>query len=73
MSPASTIAAARSDLGAILYGLLPNWQHFWVADALNGNGRVPWGYVLRAGVYAALYAAAALAAGTLAFRRREIA
>ncbi|MBN1269225.1 MAG: ABC transporter permease [Kiritimatiellae bacterium] len=57
---------------AILYALIPNWQNFWVADALTDGGLVPWAYVGRAAGYAALYLAAVLGLGMLSFRRREI-
>lgn len=62
---------AASRLAAAAYALLPNWQHFWAVDALNGDG-VPWSYVLRAGAYAALYLAGLLAAGIAAMRSMEI-
>ncbi len=55
-----------------LYRITPNWQHFWVTDALNGDGTIPWLYVARVGVYAALYLTGVLCLGLLAFRRMEI-
>ncbi|MDW8345226.1 MAG: hypothetical protein RMM51_12160, partial [Verrucomicrobiae bacterium] len=58
---------------AWLYALLPNWQHFWVVDALTGEeGRIPWAYVLRAGWYALLYTVGMLSLGFLAFRTAEV-
>lgn len=64
--------APASRLAAFLYAVLPNWQHFWAADALMDGGRVPWGYVLQAAVYAAWYLAAVLTLGMLGFRRLEV-
>ena len=57
---------------AWLYGLVPNWQNFWLADALTAGGRVPWDYVGRAAGYAAAYTGAALALGLASFRHAEV-
>ena len=56
----------------VLYGVVPNWQHFWLADALRAGGSVPPSYVVRAVGYAAAYAAAVLCIGMLLFRHGEI-
>lgn len=64
--------AAGSVPAAVLYGVIPNWQHFWLADALTGGGTISWSYVALAGAYAALYIAGVLFLGLLAFRRAEI-
>ena len=63
---------AQSKLAAVAYGLIPNWQHFWVVDALTNEGAIPWSYVLQTGVYAAFYLSGVLGLGILAFRRIEI-
>ncbi len=55
-----------------LYYLLPNWQHFWVVDALAGEGIIPMHYVGLAGAYAGLYLAGILAFGMTAFQRMEV-
>ncbi|MFA5042969.1 MAG: hypothetical protein WC381_05885 [Kiritimatiellia bacterium] len=65
-------AAATSWWAASIYRLLPNWQDFWIVDALSGGGNIPWGYVAASAGYAGLYAVAALALGVLSFRRVEI-
>lgn len=65
-------AAATSWWAELSYRLLPNWQDFWIVDALSGGGNIPWGYVAAATGYAALYAAAVLSLGLLSFRRVEI-
>ncbi len=39
----------------ILYALLPNWQFFWMADALAGNQMIPAVYLLWGGVYTVFY------------------
>jgi len=64
--------AASSRTAAFLHGIIPNWQHFWVADALSGGGSVPWSYVAHAGLYALLLVAALVCAGMLSFRYAEM-
>lgn len=64
--------AGSGPLAAVLHAILPNWQHFWMADALSGGGTIPWRYVAIAGTYAACYLATALAGGLLLFRNREM-
>lgn len=63
--------ATDQPVAAFLDGIIPNFQHFWAADALAGDG-VPWVYVARASLYAGAHLTAALAAGILAFRRAEL-
>jgi hypothetical protein len=63
--------AATSPWAKAAYFLVPNWQHFWVVDALSRNG-IPWSYVLQAGGYAALYLAGVLCIGIVAFRQMEV-
>jgi ABC-2 type transport system permease protein len=55
-----------------LYTVLPNWQLFWLAEALEGGNRIPWSYVGKALVYMAAYLGAALALGLLLFEDREL-
>ena len=31
------------------YAVIPNWQQFWLADALEDKKSIPWTYVLKAG------------------------
>lgn len=56
-----------------LYTVIPNWQLFWLADALNlGKNTFEWGYVAKGFAYAVAYAGAALAIGTALFEEREL-
>ena len=56
-----------------LYTVIPNWQLFWLADALSmGKSTFHWAYVGKAFVYAVAYAGAALAVGTALFEEREL-
>lgn len=56
----------------VAYTIVPNWQLFWMADALTGTKTIPTGYVLRAFAYMACYLAAALALALLLFENREL-
>lgn len=64
--------AGQSMIAAVLYILLPNGQHFWLADALVGEGRIPWPYVGYASLYAGLYLGATLLLGMAVFRKAEL-
>jgi len=56
-----------------LYTVIPNWQLFWLADAIEtGKNTFHWAYVGKALAYAACYAGAALAAGAALFEEREL-
>lgn len=64
--------ANSSLMARLLYIVLPNWQHFWMADALSGSGRIPWIYVVWSALYAASYLGAMLCLGIFAFRNLEV-
>ena len=56
-----------------LYSAIPNWQLFWLADAIEtGKSTFHWGYVGKAFAYAVCYAGAAIAVGTALFEEREL-
>jgi ABC-type transport system involved in multi-copper enzyme maturation permease subunit len=56
-----------------LYSVIPNWQIFWLADAIEtGKSTFQWAYVGKALAYAVFYAGAALAAGAALFDEREL-
>ena len=56
-----------------LYSVIPNWQLFWLADAIeSGKSTFQWGYVGKAFGYAVCYTGAALAVGTVLFEEREL-
>jgi len=58
---------------SVLYTITPNWQLFWIADALaEGRSTFQWGYVVKAFVYMAAYVGAALAAAIMLFQEREL-
>jgi hypothetical protein len=59
--------------GTVLYTVIPNWQNFWLADALDsGKSTFHWGYVSKAFAYALFYVGAALAAAVTLFEDREL-
>lgn len=64
--------AAESAVAGLLHGIIPNWQHFWMSDALANGGSIPAVYVLNAGLYALAYTAAALCIGLASFRHAEM-
>jgi ABC-type transport system involved in multi-copper enzyme maturation permease subunit len=56
-----------------LYSVIPNWQLFWLADAIEtGKSTFQWAYVGKAFAYMICYAGAALAVGTALFEEREL-
>lgn len=58
---------------SILYSVIPNWQLFWLADALEtGRSTFHWGYVGKALAYVAGYVGAALSLAVLLFEEREL-
>jgi ABC-type transport system involved in multi-copper enzyme maturation permease subunit len=57
---------------AALYAAVPNWQLFWMADALDGTNSIPWSYVGKAAGYVAAYLGAMLALALLMFEDRDL-
>ncbi|MGO8677170.1 MAG: hypothetical protein ACLQVX_15030 [Limisphaerales bacterium] len=78
LSPEDQARLARAGMGgsrwaAVLYTITPNWQLFWLADALDtGKSTYHWGYVGKAFLYAVAYVGAALALAVLLFEQREL-
>ena len=56
----------------VLYTVVPNWQLFWMADALENEKTIPWAYVGRASLYALLYLGALLGVALALFEDREL-
>ena len=66
-------AQAGSLWASLLHTLVPNWQLFWLADALEtGKRGVPWSYVGKAFGYMAGYLGASLAVALVLFEDREL-
>ncbi|HEY1490092.1 MAG TPA: hypothetical protein VGF90_03550, partial [Verrucomicrobiae bacterium] len=66
-------ASKGSWWASALYSIVPNWQLFWLGDALDmGKNTFQWGYVGKAFGYMLCYAGAALAVGAALFEEREL-
>ncbi len=62
-----------SHWASVLYTVIPNWQLFWLADALTlGKSPFHWGYVGKAFAYAAGYIGAVLLVAVWLFEEREL-
>ena len=59
-------------MSTALYTIIPNWQLFWLSDALEKGRTIPWSYVGKALAYVAGYLGAALIAAMLLFEEREL-
>lgn len=57
----------------IFYAILPNWQFFWLADALATHKAIPAIYLLWAGIYVVLYIALCTIWALVIFQDKEIA
>jgi len=56
----------------MLYVFIPNWQLFWLADALGPGKAIPWSYVGRSLLYVLAYVGLALVAAFYMFDDREL-
>jgi hypothetical protein len=66
-------AQAGSWWASVLYAVVPNWQLFWLADALDsGKQLFHWGYVAKAFMYMLAYVGACLAVAMALFEDREL-
>jgi ABC-type transport system involved in multi-copper enzyme maturation permease subunit len=66
-------AEAGNWWASTLYSVIPNWQLFWLADAIEtGKNTFQWAYVGKAFAYMICYAGAALAVGAALFEEREL-
>jgi ABC-type transport system involved in multi-copper enzyme maturation permease subunit len=66
-------AEAGNWWASTLYSVIPNWQLFWLADAIeSGKNTFQWDYVGKAFAYMICYAGAALAVGAALFEEREL-
>jgi ABC-type transport system involved in multi-copper enzyme maturation permease subunit len=68
-----TRAEKGSWWASILYTVTPNWQIFWLADAIDMDKTVfHWSYVVKALTYMVGYVGAALALAVILFEDREL-
>ncbi len=66
-------SAGTLSFSAILYAIIPNWQFFWMADALTNKQTIPWEYVGWTGVYTVFYISICTVAAVTLFNDKEIA
>ena len=55
-----------------LYAVIPNWQLFWMADALNAGKTIPSAYLLYGGAYAVVLVAFMMVFAIMLFGNREV-
>jgi hypothetical protein len=68
-----TRAEKGSWWASLLYTVTPNWQLFWLADAIDmGKSVFHWGYVAKAFAYVVGYVGATLALAVVMFEDREL-
>lgn len=65
-------AEQGSFLAHVLYTIVPNWQLFWISDALAYGKPFPWTYVGKAFLYVLCYLGASLAVALALFEDREL-
>ena len=54
------------------YAILPNFQVFWLVDAVNQNQSIPMSYITLVVLYAAVMTISALAVAVALFQSREV-
>lgn len=72
-TPDGTGSALLDFICGFFYALLPNWQFFWMADALATRQAIPVSYLLWAGLYVILYISFCSMWAVGVFQSREIA
>lgn len=60
-------------IGKTLYAVFPNWQYFWLADAIAVGRPVPFSYVISAGIYMCIYVAVCAMWAVALFQNKEVA
>jgi hypothetical protein len=68
----SPVPQPGSWAASILYACIPNWQLFWMADALAADRTIPLAYVVFGGVYVAMVVAFFMVVAVGLFWRREV-
>jgi len=56
----------------VAYGVVPNFQIFWLTDAITQGRSIPMSYLAMSVPYGVLVIVACLAVATVLFQRREI-
>ncbi|MBG89487.1 MAG: hypothetical protein CMO80_21685 [Verrucomicrobiales bacterium] len=66
-------AAEGSMIAQVLYAVFPNWQLFWMVDAIEGETNIPVAYLVHAFIYVVCYLTATLSIAAALFEDRELA
>ncbi|GEM_PF-632585 len=69
---AKPVGVIRNSVMTFLHAVIPNWQQFWMADALTSHKPIPAAYVGLSSIYAMLLIAGAIVIAYLLFIDREI-
>ena len=65
-------ALQGSFIADALHTIIPNWQVFWMADALAGKKTIPWSYVANTAAYVAGWLIVTLSLALALFEDREL-
>ena len=68
-----TDSAALNAVFGFFYAVIPNWQFFWLADAVAVNRHIPTAYIVDAAFYVLLYIVIAAMWAVAIFQNREVA
>ena len=63
----------ESLFSATIYSLLPNWQFFWMADAISAQKIIPAIYIFNSFLYTVIYSAFITLWATVLFQNKEVA
>lgn len=66
-------SAETSVFGFLIYAIIPNWQFFWMADALASNQTIPTLYIFWAFIYILLYMGVCSIIAIALFHEKELA
>ena len=55
----------------VLYAIIPNWQFFWMPDAISNNKSIPLNYMFWALSYTVLYVFVCTIIATVCFKNKE--
>ena len=66
-------SAGTISIKAGLYAIIPNWQFFWLADALANKTPIPWEYIAFSALYVILYLVICGVISVSMFLDREVA
>jgi hypothetical protein len=69
---AGALFKVKSVVSEVVYAAIPNWQQFWLADAIAGNKTIPNEYIGSALVYVGMFMASFALLAMLMFSDRDI-